>query len=223
MNNPSPASLWQATLSELELQMTKATFNTWLKDTVPVNLNDSTLTVLCKSAYAQEWLFSRLAATVNRTLQSISGNDKLTAFFVVAPDALPLDLPESPAPEAPDLTCAPVSELPRFEGFDPPRSHFLPLPWQVVREIMPYVKPTVFVFTVAVIAHTMGVIENYRTRAMREWWEVSNREVMQICNISRNSFFDARRTAIANGYVVSEAGILHPRYRPRLIGEPVDN
>ena len=49
----TPASLWKAALGELELQMTKATFDTWLRGTVAVALDETTITIHCKSTFAR--------------------------------------------------------------------------------------------------------------------------------------------------------------------------
>lgn len=70
---PETAALWKSTLGELELQMTKATFNTWLKDS-KLRLNGGdTAVVYTRNAYAADWINGRLRETVSRTLSSIAG------------------------------------------------------------------------------------------------------------------------------------------------------
>jgi len=71
----TPDDLWRAALTELQLQMTKATFNTWLIDSC-VLAQVSTLTCLIisvRNRYAQEWLTHRLRSVIVRTLSSIAG------------------------------------------------------------------------------------------------------------------------------------------------------
>ena len=46
--------VWQAALGELQLQMTKATFDTWLKDTSVISYEDSTVVIGVSNAYAKE-------------------------------------------------------------------------------------------------------------------------------------------------------------------------
>lgn len=238
MPDQTPAALWRSALSELELQMTKATFNSWLKDTRFLALEGETLLIACRGEYAQDWLTNRLLDTVNRTLRALSDDKVLSARFVVvsAPDGEKrvvafvnedgqvMKVDGDRLDTGSVYTRAELEDvLERFSGFEPPRTNFIPLPRQVVDVVMVKESPTVLAFVLAVIAHTMGVIENYRTRAMREWWEVSNPEVMTICNMSRNSFYMARRQALVKGYIVMKKGQVNPCYRPRFMGEPVDN
>ncbi|MBN1486269.1 MAG: chromosomal replication initiator protein DnaA [Anaerolineae bacterium] len=83
MNQSNPQRLWQATLGELELQMTRATFDTWLRDTNCIGLeDDDTLVVGVKNGYAVEWLEHRLYTMIQRTLYRIAGQE-LKARFVV--------------------------------------------------------------------------------------------------------------------------------------------
>ena len=64
---------WEATLGELELQMTKATFDTWLKNTCLVSFEDGCFVVGVPNAYAKDWLRHRLYATIKDTLTRIFG------------------------------------------------------------------------------------------------------------------------------------------------------
>ncbi len=78
------AQLWHRTLAELELQMTRATFDTWLRDSAGVGLADATtLTVQVKNQYAVEWLENRLAPVIQRTLYRLTGQ-ALGIQFVAA-------------------------------------------------------------------------------------------------------------------------------------------
>lgn len=75
--------LWQAALGELELQMTRATFDTWLRDTKCLGLEDSnTLIIGVKNGYAVEWLESKLYPVIQRALFHIA-EQELEARFVV--------------------------------------------------------------------------------------------------------------------------------------------
>jgi hypothetical protein len=79
-----PEELWQVTLEELRLQMTKATFNQWLLGSAVV-LEASTplsLTVAVRNRYAQEWLTHRLHHVIVRTLGAVAGY-RLQVHFVV--------------------------------------------------------------------------------------------------------------------------------------------
>ncbi len=83
MNEINPQRLWQAALGELELKMARATFDTWLRDTHSIGLeNESTLVVGVKNGYAVEWLENRLYPVIRRTLTHLTAQD-VEARFVV--------------------------------------------------------------------------------------------------------------------------------------------
>jgi len=83
MEKINPQRLWQATLGELELKMARATFDTWLRDTHSIGLeNEGTLVVGVKNGYAVEWLENRLYPVIKRTLTRLTGQD-VEARFVV--------------------------------------------------------------------------------------------------------------------------------------------
>jgi chromosomal replication initiator protein len=83
MDKINPQRLWQATLGELELKMARATFDTWLRDTHSIGLeNESTLVVGVKNGYAVEWLENRLYPVIRRTLTRLTDQD-VEARFVV--------------------------------------------------------------------------------------------------------------------------------------------
>jgi len=74
--------LWQRCLSELALQMTRATFDTWLRNTRPVACEDNTLIIGVQSEYAREWLENRLGQIVARTAAMIAGHEIQVKFAV---------------------------------------------------------------------------------------------------------------------------------------------
>ena len=78
----APKAAWEATLGELELQMNRATFNTWLKDAELVSVVNDTYTIGVPTDYARDWLTNRLHDTVLRTLSSMTG-EQATVEFVV--------------------------------------------------------------------------------------------------------------------------------------------
>ncbi len=80
----SPRQIWKTALGELQLLMTDANFNTWLRDTQVVSYQDGTFTVGVPSPYAREWLQQRFAGTVKRTLEGLLGAT-ITLEFVLQP------------------------------------------------------------------------------------------------------------------------------------------
>ncbi len=83
--------LWDEVLGEVALQMTRATFDTWLRGTKCLGLTDHTLVVQAKNQYAIEWLESKLYPVIQRTL-----DQTVEAWPSVHPDIdLALDTPET--------------------------------------------------------------------------------------------------------------------------------
>lgn len=83
----NPENAWKATLGELELQMTKATFNTWLKDTCLLRHKDNVYVIGVRNAYAKDWLENRLRDTILRTLSAIVSGPADVQFVVWSPDS----------------------------------------------------------------------------------------------------------------------------------------
>lgn len=83
----SPETAWKATLGELELQMTKATFNTWLKDARLLTCTQDEFVIGVRNDYAKDWLENRLQDTILRTLTAIV-NHPVRVRFVVWSDEI---------------------------------------------------------------------------------------------------------------------------------------
>src|SRR6266508_1251130 len=73
---------WQSVLGQLQLDMPRASFETWVRDTRPVAYDNRTLTIGVRNAYARDWLESRLASTVNRLLIGILDSNVSVSFSV---------------------------------------------------------------------------------------------------------------------------------------------
>ncbi len=82
ITDPNAITCWKATLSEMELQMTQATFNTWLKDARLLAFTDNTYTIGVRNDYALAWLNNRLHDTILRTLTAIHGQPVSLKFVV---------------------------------------------------------------------------------------------------------------------------------------------
>ncbi len=87
---------WQSVLGQLQMEMPRASFDTWVRDTKPVSYNDGTLTIGVRNAYARDWLESRLASTVNRLLVGIL-NSTVDVHFVVHGNEIERIVDDSPA------------------------------------------------------------------------------------------------------------------------------
>jgi hypothetical protein len=67
--------LWNTSLKDLQLQMSQATFDTWLRDSQLVAVNDDLYVVRVRSLYAVDWLQNRLSKPVHRTLSRLVGRE----------------------------------------------------------------------------------------------------------------------------------------------------
>ncbi len=92
---------WQSVLGQLQMEMPRASFDTWVRDTKPVSYRDGTLIVGVRNAYARDWLENRLASTVSRLLHGLT-NSAVDVNFIVhgnetepAADETPLSQPEA--------------------------------------------------------------------------------------------------------------------------------
>ncbi|MGD2078710.1 MAG: chromosomal replication initiator protein DnaA [Chloroflexota bacterium] len=64
--------------------MTKATYNTWLRDACLVSSAEDKYVVGVRNDYAKDWLESRLSDTITRTLSTIAGKPVDVSFVVRA-------------------------------------------------------------------------------------------------------------------------------------------
>ena len=74
--------IWHATLGELQLQMTRATFDTWVRPTRAITYQDGAMVVGVHSPYAKEWLENRLNTTIQRTVTGIVGKSVEMRYVV---------------------------------------------------------------------------------------------------------------------------------------------
>lgn len=65
--------VWADALVELRMQMTRATFDTWLQGSEVIAVQDGTLAVRVRDAYAVDWLRSRWLKPIRRTLSGVAG------------------------------------------------------------------------------------------------------------------------------------------------------
>ena len=64
--------IWQATLGELELTLSKANFTTWFKNTFIVSKKRGEFVIGVPNAFTKEWLQNKYHKNISRALQSIT-------------------------------------------------------------------------------------------------------------------------------------------------------
>lgn len=75
--------IWDQVLGQLEMQMTQATFDSWVKDTTLIDRKNGVYRVATNGNFAREWLEGRLFTTVQRAVADVVGDDKPEIQFVV--------------------------------------------------------------------------------------------------------------------------------------------
>ena len=88
---------WQAAVGQLQMEMPKAAFDTWVRDAELIAYEDGEFMIGVGNAYARDWLESRLTSTLTRILTGIMNRSCAVRFNVWQKDsgtAQVDDLPE---------------------------------------------------------------------------------------------------------------------------------
>ena len=72
--------IWNLVLEELRMQMTRATFDTWLHGSRIVGVKGGEMVVLVRDSYAVDWLRARWLAPIERTVAGIVGRAVAVRF-----------------------------------------------------------------------------------------------------------------------------------------------
>lgn len=78
----STREIWQKVLGELQTQVSRANYNTWLRDSHDVSYEGGVFVVGTPSAFVAEWLTRRLHSLVRKTLTSVIGSETEVQFVV---------------------------------------------------------------------------------------------------------------------------------------------
>lgn len=79
MNNQQ---LWQAILGHLEVSLSKANFNTWLKNTHIIEKTEDSIVVSVPSTYHRDWIASKYNVEMLRALKSIAPEIKIIRYQI---------------------------------------------------------------------------------------------------------------------------------------------
>ncbi len=94
---------WQATVGQLQMEMSKAAFDTWVKSAELIAYDEETFTIGVQNAYARDWLESRLSSKVTRLLTGIMNRPQIARFVVWQKDS-PAPVAETREEEQPDVS-----------------------------------------------------------------------------------------------------------------------
>ncbi len=85
--------VWRAALGELQVSLSPANFETWLRDTQLVDVDEQRFRIAVPNGFAKDWLESRYRSLISQTLARIVGYSVQVEFVIGA-------TPENPAAEA---------------------------------------------------------------------------------------------------------------------------
>jgi chromosomal replication initiator protein len=71
----SARDIWARALGELQIQVNKANYNTWLRDSEGVGYEDGTFVICVPNIFVAEWVSQRLRSLVEKSLSNILGRD----------------------------------------------------------------------------------------------------------------------------------------------------
>jgi chromosomal replication initiator protein len=73
---------WQAAVGQLQMEMSKASFETWVRSTEVLKYEDGTFTIGVQNAYARDWLEKRLTSSICRILSGLMEGTQKVEFVV---------------------------------------------------------------------------------------------------------------------------------------------
>jgi chromosomal replication initiator protein len=131
----TPKDAWLATLGQLQLQLNRSTFDTWLKGSEVLAYEDGEFAIRVRHAYAKDWLDKHLKSQIVQTLGHILKRSVQVNFVVYLPNRQRADITDAgplfasaPASDAQtaseDITDLTVDEwLSNYDEWDPRVSH----------------------------------------------------------------------------------------------------
>ena len=91
--------VWRAALGELQVSLSQANFETWLKDTALVAVDESRFRIAVPNGFAKDWLETRYRSLISQTLARVVGYSVQLEFEVQeAPAAGRRDRPVTAGP-----------------------------------------------------------------------------------------------------------------------------
>jgi chromosomal replication initiator protein len=80
--------VWRAALGELQVSLSPANFETWLRETALAEVDDNRFRISVPNGFAKDWLDSRYRSLISQTLARLVGYSVQVEFFVgPAPDS----------------------------------------------------------------------------------------------------------------------------------------
>lgn len=86
MNTSMIEKIWENTLTEIELEISRPNFNTWFKKTFPVKQQEGTFFIGVPNEFNKEWLYTRFNKTILDKLKKFDRSIKKIEYIVKKKD-----------------------------------------------------------------------------------------------------------------------------------------
>lgn len=107
--------LWVATLEKIEEKISKPSFDTWLKNTKAVKLEENTIIISAPNDFARDWLENQYTKLISNVLAELTGAHLATKFII----------PDIHAP-ADEVKAVPKPKTNVQNGNEPPKTMLNP-------------------------------------------------------------------------------------------------
>jgi chromosomal replication initiator protein len=79
----NPQQLWQATLGELELLLSKANFTTWFKNTTISSFTNEEVIISVPNGFTKEWLEKKYHQAILKALKNVIGSPIKSVIYKI--------------------------------------------------------------------------------------------------------------------------------------------
>jgi len=83
MADPTAQRVWDAALGQLQIHVTRPNYDTWLKDTRGLRIEDGRFIVGVPTEFVKEWLGTRMRGLVSQTIGGILGQPTEVSFEIL--------------------------------------------------------------------------------------------------------------------------------------------
>ena len=195
-----PDRAWETVLDQLENEMDKAAFETWVRDTWVVDFEKDMLTIGVTDLHARDWLENRISSFASRTLSGILGRP-IHLRFAYAPEATMdgRDHGHVSDDEIPIPRVELVESL-RNAFVKPGQAHVAPA---YVLRWVPYLPSTAFWIW---MGYRQAYFDHYHSAASSlKPFNVSSRKIADIVGIDRKTIESHREKEWFNWFLTFES------------------
>jgi len=118
--------IWKTVLAELEINISRASFITWFRETSIADMADGVVTISVPSGFAKNWLQDKYHRSILRALRGISEDVREVAYVVGATDRALLARTKQRVMPRPEFMDVPQDRLDLHEAATDPQSGLNP-------------------------------------------------------------------------------------------------